>query len=184
LAAVLAGTQTARAEEPPPPADQQASWYGWQTLLTDAGAIGLWVVAGLLDDAKYASSSQRSYQSASKAALLLGVGTYVLAAPAVHVAHGHRDRALTSLGLRVGLPIASFFLAGFVGSATCRGSDADVPCPFVYAMLGGLGGGAAAMVVDAAVLGHEARAPSAVARFQTGLVPTTGGGMAFLAGRF
>ena len=71
------------------PPDGPTTWYGWQTLTTDALSVGLVVVGS---------------SNGSSGVALLGVGTYLAGGPVVHAAH-HRPNAIAgSLGLRVAAP--------------------------------------------------------------------------------
>src|SRR3954471_11832861 len=67
VATAAANSRVARAAEAPAPTEVETSWYGWQTLLSDAGAIGLWSLAAVVDDAQYGSPSWRTYQAWSTA---------------------------------------------------------------------------------------------------------------------
>lgn len=68
----------------------QLSWYGWQSVLVDAGAFGLtWL--GL--------------SNGSGAAALVGDGVYGLAPPGIHLANGEQERAWGSLFVRVMFPL-------------------------------------------------------------------------------
>ena len=40
----------------------ETTWYGWQTLLADGSAVGLWALGFAVDDAKSGSGSPQSYQ--------------------------------------------------------------------------------------------------------------------------
>src|SRR4051812_31855654 len=167
------------------PLKPKTSWYGWQTLLSDAATIGLGALAYAADDAKYASSSPQNYELGANVLFAAGVATYALGAPAVHWAHGNGRKGLASLGLRVGLPLGGFLAGMLIGSATCGNDDNEfVSCPVVLGALAFLGGMVAAPVVDAAVIAREPVAPPTGPRFQAALVPSGSGGTFVLAGRF
>jgi hypothetical protein len=182
LATVAATSRAARASESSaPPAEV---WYGWQTLLSDAGAIGLWSLAAVLDDAQYGSTSRQSYRAWSTALTAAGFTVYGLGAPAIHLAHGRGEKSLESLLLRLGLPLGGALAGALTGVAACGRSDAEVSCPVVTGVLGFLAGGAAAMVLDATVIARERVEPATGTRFQTVFIPTSGGAAFALAGRF
>jgi hypothetical protein len=183
VALLIAGPQAAHADEI---ASQVAptSWYGWQPLLSDAGAVGLWSLAALFDDAKYTSGARRADQIASTATLILGFTAYGLGSPAIHLAHGQLDNVWKSLGLRLGLPVTGAMLGAAVGFAACSPSDQEVPCPFVGGILGGVAGGVAAITIDSAFIAHEPAQRSTFAHLQPAFVPTAGGGSFVLAGSF
>ena len=184
LAAAAASSRGARAAEAPAPTEVETSWYGWQTLLSDAGAIGLWSLAAVVDDAQYGSPSWRTYQAWSTALTASGFAVYAVGAPAIHLAHGHADKAAESLVMRVGLPFGGALVGVLAGASACGRSYDEVPCPLVLGVLGFVAGGVAAMIVDAVVLAHEPTGPPTGPRFQTLFIPTSGGGTFALAGRF
>jgi len=188
LAAVLvtaaAGSRGARAAEAPAPMEVETSWYGWQTLLSDAGAIGLWSLAAVVDDAQYGSTSYQSYQAWSTALTVSGFAVYVLGAPAIHLAHGHAHKVADSLALRVGLPLGGALVGMLAGAAACGRSDDEVPCPVITGVLGFVAGGVAAMVLDAVIVADEPVGHPSGARLQPIFIPTSGGGTFTLAGRF
>jgi len=82
--------------------------------------------------------------------LWIAGGGYLLGAPIVHLAHGNPGRAVASLGLRVGLPVA------FVGVGTvledCQGQDF---CGLASVLIGVPLGMATAIALDAAVLSRD-----------------------------
>lgn len=163
----------------------QTSWYGWQTLLADAGVIALWSAAYAVDEAKHGSSSPQSYDVGTNLLVASGVAVYVLGGPAIHWAHGHGRKGLGSLGLRVGLPLGGLIGGVLLGSVACGSSDDEfVPCPAVIGALGFLGGAVAAPVVDAAVVAREPVTEPTGSHLQAAFVPSGGGGTFVLAGRF
>jgi hypothetical protein len=184
LATVAASSRGAHAADASAPTEVATSWYGWQTLLSDAGAIGLWSLAAVVDEAQYGSASWRSYQAWSTALTASGFAVYALGAPAILLAHGHGDKVADSLVMRVGLPFGGALVGALAGGAACGPSYDEVPCPLVAGVLGFVAGGVAAMVLDAVVVAHEAVGPPTGSRFQTIIIPTSGGGTFALAGRF
>jgi hypothetical protein len=166
LAALVAATPAAlpdRADSPDQPRVEASHWYGWQTLLTDVGAIVLAAGAlGLGED-----PAARPVGIAS-AALYFGGG------PAVHFVHGRVGTGLIDLLLRVGLPATG----GLAGAAisNCSGRNAGQFCGLGAAAGGLLLGGIAASVLDAAWLARE---PIPAQLSQTYVLPT----IAFAKGR-
>jgi hypothetical protein len=80
----------------------------------------------------------------------LAGGGYLLAAPIVHVAHGNPGRAVASLGLRVGLPVAFFGVGALVED--CQGREF---CGLASLVIGVPLGMATAIALDAAVLARD-----------------------------
>lgn len=161
------------------------AWYGWQTLLSDATATGLFFVAASLDDAKYTSGSYETYQEMANVTVALSLATYVLGAPAIHLLHDQRQEAAGSFALRLGLPLAGALAGGLIANASCgNGHDNEIPCAFVGGLLGVLAGGASAIVLDAVVLAREPAGRSTGRRVQPAFVPAAGGGTFLLAGQF
>ena len=173
------------ADAPPAPDVRRTSWYGWQTMLADAGVIALWSAAYAVDDAKYGSSSPQSYDRGTNLLVASGVAVYFLGGPTIHWAHGHGSKGLASLGLRVGLPLGGLIAGALLGTVACGSSDSDfVPCPAVMGALGFLGGAIAAPVVDAAAVAREPVTRPADSQLQAAFVPSGGGGTFVLGGRF
>ena len=173
------------ADAPEPPQTPKTSWYGWQTLMADAGVIALWSAAYAVDEAKYGSSSKQGYELGTNLLVASGVAVYFLGGPAIHWAHGHGRKGLGSLGLRVGLPLGGLIAGALLGSVACGSSDSEfIPCPAVVGVLGFLGGAVAAPVVDAAVVAREPVTPPTGSQLQAAFVPSGGGGTFVLAGRF
>jgi len=180
-----ASTRAGEADAPEPRQPTQTSWYGWQTLLADAGVIALWSAAYAVDEAKYGSSSPQSYDVGTNLLVASGVAVYFLGGPAIHWAHGHGRKGLGSLGLRVGLPVGGLIAGVLLGSVACGSSDNEfVPCPAVIGALGFLGGAVAAPIVDAAVVAREPVTEPTRSQLQAAFVPSGGGGTFVLAGRF
>jgi len=174
--------------QPDAPAQvQRMSWYGWQTLLVDGGAVGLFALALWADDAKYASGSYEDYQLASNVLLTASLAAYALGGPAIHWAHGHAQKGWGSLGLRLGLPVGGLIAGLLGGAAFCgsgNGGDDFIPCPVVAGVFGFLSGVVAAPIVDAGALAREPVMRPAAPSFQAAFVPSGGGGTLVLGGRF
>jgi hypothetical protein len=111
-------------------------WYGWQTLTSDAGSVGVLLLGATFggDLAPFA---------------LAAVGVYGVGAPAVHFAHGAVGKGLVSLTVRALLPLGGFGLGYLLGagSASDRRTEGGV--------IGAVAGGAGATIFDAAVLGWD-----------------------------
>jgi hypothetical protein len=141
------------------PARSPSTWYGWQTLISDGAAL---VTAPLVPP--------------------LGLATYLLGAPLVHLGHGRPLAGLGSLGLRAGAPI----LGGALGVALERsasGCSGDF-CGLGGLLLGGVVGVATAVALDSAVLAREkaplegtrtAFVPSVTPRLEGGVDVGVGG---------
>jgi hypothetical protein len=172
LPSLAADVVTVSAAPAPPAVAEPASshWYGWQTLLADAGSVVLIPAAGA------------------------GLIAYPLAAPIIHAAHGRWAIAGLDAGLRITLPLLSGWLAFQAAYQPCTGDCSNVWFP--KGTVEGLAAGAIAAgvvsIVDATVLSWERRAPEPVpaAKPQSGpqWTPTAmalrGGALAGINGRF
>lgn len=131
--------------------DAPQRWYGWQTLIVDAGglAIGAWIGA----------SEREPNEDGEIPSHTIGVGAGMytvgfLGAPFVHVAHGRGLRALGDFALR-GLGVPLIILPGVLGwCAATAGSD-EGACTETGVEVGLIGGSVAAAMIDAFVLGWE-----------------------------
>lgn len=142
LAVVLSLSVTAAHADGPPgtapflaptsaPVDHRTQWYGWQILAIDAALMAALV----------ASLDERTDSVASLS--LLGL---IASGPIVHAANGKSDRILSSLGLRLGLPLAGLAL----GSAGC--DDKDESLGEAYGCAAGMIGGIAIGTLVAEVI--------------------------------
>ena len=123
-------------------------WYGYQTLAVDALAVGMmWV--GLERKAKTLGWA--------------GVGTYMLGAPLVHLAHGGSRTPLKSFGLR--LVPAVIVVVGLASCVVTMGAG----CGLVVV---GLLTVPVMPVIDAAVLGYDRVEPLATAKAQSLVLPS------------
>lgn len=127
-----------------PPPTVERRWYGWQTLLSDAASIGLFV-SGVNDDGR------------GDIRPAIGLFGYALAPPIIHAAHGHALKAFGSLGLRLGAPVVGA-VVGFA-MAGCEESDDHYDdsdwCGASGAIGGFMVGTAGAMLFDAVVIANE-----------------------------
>lgn len=121
-----------RAEAWSPPRQRtERRWYGHQTLLVDGASI-----AALFADPG------------------LGAGGLILGGPVVHTAHGHVGKALGSLGLRVGAPIAGGAAGMAFEGAASGGCSGEWGC-LRGAVVGFFVGAVSAIAIDSAVLANE-----------------------------
>lgn len=141
--------------DPPPPAPTRHVWYGWQPLLADGAALGMFLAASSI------SSSDPSYFSQSNELRSVGfglsLGTYLLGGPSTHLLHGRPGIAGLDLLARAGLPLVglgSGILLG--GMATHAGNDTNLASA-VFGALGFVLGVGGAVVIDLTWLSHEDR---------------------------
>jgi hypothetical protein len=139
---IVALARVAAAEPPavatpvaPPPGEPS---YRFQTATVDGIAIGLMTLA---------------LSAKNDGAAYLGVGTYLLGSPIVHIVHDRPGRAAGSFGLRVLLP----FVGGMIGDKQ-GGCHGDV-CDTGYSALGVFTGMVAATVLDTMWLAEGDEAP-------------------------
>jgi hypothetical protein len=117
-------------------------WYGWQTLLADSTAIGLFGLAA-------ANRANGPLLGAS------GV-VYVAGGPAIHLAHGRVGALAGSLALRVGLPLVGVGLGAATASCSGQSTGDDTSgCALSGSVYGFIAGAGVAMIVDMAVLSWE-----------------------------
>ena len=117
-------------------------WYGYQTVVADcAGAILL--LTGLA--------------SGSGAVAWLGYGTYALAPPVIHFAHGRVGIGFADLGLRLGAPVIVGVGGALIGATGASGSSGSSSTNGAAAglVLGVLLGYGTAVTIDAAVFAYE-----------------------------
>ena len=156
-----------------PAAPVKERWYGWQTLVTDAGAVTLTIAL--------TANADEHDDAAVIGALVIGASAFALGGPLVHGAHGRWGKAGVSLALRLGLSL----IGGAIGADSCSQYVYDHEgCAIGYGAVGLIAGATTAVIVDAAVL---ARAPvPAPARDHAMIVftPVRSGGGLTLVGRF
>ncbi len=149
----------AAAPRPAQEPSRWSRWYGWQTLTADGLALGIGVVGAGTESTTLGH---------------VALGSYLVGAPIVHLAHDEPARAFGSLALRAGLPAAGLLAGcqldddpGFLG---CIGGAA----------LGTLIGMSAAIAIDSAALAWSdtpvKAADAAPKRFAISPTFTTGKG--------
>lgn len=138
----------------PAPPEPETTWYGWQTLLTDAASVGL----------SMATAAHGNADGKSTALGLTSAAFYFLGGPAVHLARGRGKTALADLGLRIGIPLGAGLLAGVIVGASAS-SNSDCPgCVYEAGFLfGAVIGGVVASGVDAVKLAREPVAARSIA---------------------
>lgn len=136
------------------PREPERRWYGWQTLLVDAGSFSLLIAGG------YTNSGPESNTTGG---VLTGFGSlgYLFGPAIVHAAHGHWGKAGGSFGIRAGSVVLLI-----AGVASCfdeslfHGNSCDSNVLLWLGVIGFFG----APVIDAAVLAHEDVTPGDEAR--------------------
>jgi hypothetical protein len=182
--AAKSSAESARPAADSAPAETPAAprrWYGWQTLSLDGASLTLGVVG-------VAGSGE---PRATRIVLgSVGFTGYALGAPVVHWMHDQPGKAATSLGLRLGLPLAAAGVVSALSAGRCpdaiehEGDDYCRRIDKTMAIVGGLAMLAAA-AFDASALSWEPEAR----RHQLALAPVLGwdgarGGLAGMAGTF
>lgn len=188
LRASVAAAQTVPAlperwpEAAPPPPSRPVErpverWYGWQTLLADAGAVTLTI---------WLSTSVDEHNDAAViGAVVAGVGSFVFGGPIVHAAHGHWTKAAGSLGLRAGLMLLGGGIGAAIGADACSQYVYDHEgCAIGDGAVGLMIGAVMATILDAAVLGREQIAAHAGGAPTLAFTPLRDGGGLSIIGRF
>jgi hypothetical protein len=168
------------APAPPGPAAQRRyangppvrSWYGWQIMAADGGAIALLAVQGnRVDDARRTNPGLTGQ--------LLGIGALEATAPLLHLVHGHTGPALLSAALRAPAALFGTILA------LRAPADAQIGVTLALAPLAVAAGGGMAMAftLDWLFLSAEFGEPK---RDEASWVPqiAPAGGGTMLAWRF
>ena len=162
--------------EQPTVADPAADWYGWQSLASDAGAAALFVTAGLLSNAADHGAHDRA---AAATTFWLGLGTYALGGPIVHLAHKRPAAMGRSLAMRLFLPLVGGITALPAARTLCRSDDGEdgLACLAGTFVVGAGLGSIAAAVLDAALLARAPRTEElgAAERMSVLIVPSNGG---------
>lgn len=151
--------------EAPATAGHGATWYGWQTFLSDAASGGL-VVGGLA-------------MKNGGIAFIGGIG-YVAGAPAIHSLHGSDTRMGVSVALRLLLPVLGYAIAN--GQSTCK-DPAEDACG-LPGVLGGIGGALVALPIDWFGLSWESAKIPSGARVAPSVSWQKHGGTVGLTGTF
>jgi hypothetical protein len=121
--------------------DTKRVWYGWQTLIFD----GVAVVGGAT--LAFANTDGGGW---------FWLGTYTLAPPIVHWAHGRVGIGFADLGVRLGAPVVGTLLGGAIGCSSSSGNGLDDLNACVAGLaIGFLVGYGSAIAVDAAVFARE-----------------------------
>jgi hypothetical protein len=141
-------------------------WYGWQSLMADAGSIALLIAGGAVQ------------KSGGETLALLGGCGFVFGSPLIHLAHEHPSKALGSLALRVLVPAATTFTGALTGAlvGSARGSSEDHGMePIFDALIGGMVGGVSGtvltLILDDAVLAREPGRPPPAVEVQGSIEP-------------
>jgi hypothetical protein len=164
---IVTSLATVAAADPPgltPQADPEDTTvevpsYRLQTAAADAAVLTLGVI------------SAKSGAGGGGVGAVVALGGYLLAAPLVHVAHDHSDRAGESIALRVGLPLLGGVVGNLIGRSQCSyqcDNDADIALTAFGVMVGA----GAASVLDIAYLSRG----ETVRRSAPRLAPTAGVG--------
>ncbi len=151
-------------EAPPPPVPPRYLDYRPHLLGLDLASLGL-VAAAIAVNGK-----------GSEALAWSSLGLYAFGAPLVHVAYEKPVRALASLGMRLGFPVAGGALGLLLAAPSCNSSTDDEGWRCVGAVigLGGLGvvaGGLTAIIIDDAFLGKVELPPVAERRLSLTMAP-------------
>jgi hypothetical protein len=108
--------------------------------------------------------------------LLVGVGGYFVAAPALHISRGNYGRAAISLGMRVAFPIAGAVVGGMFAERCDRNAVVCLPPEILAGFAIGV---LTAMIVDAAALGGGSDPPKSGAIAPGIGVASTGASVGF-----
>lgn len=157
LCLLLPATAIASPPDQPAAAQDETSYRAY-TLAADAFGLGLFMVGGLSEGRNGRDTT------ASDALFTSGLLVSYLVTPGIHLARGHRGRAIGSFFMRWGLSGTGAMLSilarsGCHDSAQSSGNgDAlggDLLCELDYIGYGVLGGLVVASIVDAAVMTDE-----------------------------
>jgi len=190
-----------RAEIPPPPEPPPPPyrhWYGAQTLVLDAIGAGLVVIGGSL--------SSESHVAAQQGFVAVGLTTFALGPPIVHIAHGRWKIGLADFGIRVGSVVSTGFIGAMIGASQTQSQTVGLACgtanscsdsiaepsgdPALVGMLVGASIGAvAASLLDAAVFAREnvnrpVDTTTAGVSWSPTVIPLAHGATAGFVGRF
>jgi hypothetical protein len=163
------------------------NWYGYQTLLIDAGALILLVSA-----IAPANSNNGGLESAL---IDLSATTYIVGGPVVHLLHGRYAMSGIDLAVRAGAPLVLGVLGAAIGAAaggSSNNSNGGFFSPaetgaIVGGVLGFSGGIVGAIVVDASVLAVDKTPlskPTSSFRWMPRIAPIRGGANVGIGGTF
>ena len=184
LVALALGGRSARAQESPPTAQpvlppSAPVWYGWQILIADAAVAGTWIAAD---------------ETGSMKLDALGALGYLIAAPAIHGAHGRARSVASSVLLRLGAPLVGALVGFLIASGSCsqpsspaNAEISDSACEGQGAYIGLFTAMAAVSIFDIArawqTPGEIDWQPSRAA-WTPAVAPTSSGAMLGMIGRF
>lgn len=162
----------ATASQTAPSTKKYYQWYGWQTLISDAASLSLFIAAAKTDDL----DTRGGLVTAS-------VGTFALGPPIIHLMHGQPLRSLGSFALRVGPPIAAVAL--FADGMDGNHSDGVAHLEIVSGILIATLFVPTAIVLDSAALAYkEVPPPNQAVRFAPTIVPIQSGSLVGVQGIF
>ena len=150
------------------PESRRGEWYGWQLLFADAPLLGTTVVAAAVEP-----QDRDWWRRDMPIAFASSFALSAFAPALVHLGHGRRKVAVTSLALRLGAPaggaiggavVALPFAAVLGGMATTHSAELFAGTLLFGAFAGGVAGTLTAMVIDTAFLSYETVPPSPPAR--------------------
>jgi hypothetical protein len=118
-------------------------WYGWQALIPDSVAYVATLAGGFAD---------------ARGAVALGLITWGLGTPIVHMAHAEVGRGFASIGMRIMLPLVGSgigALAGLIANAGKRSADEIGDAAGTGAIIGAFVGAGGCTLVDVLALGYK-----------------------------
>lgn len=128
------------------PVRYEKVWYGWQGLISDGVAFTLTLGGGFAQ---------------TRSVLTMGIITFVLGTPIVHMAHAEIGRGFGSMGMRVLLPLVGAGIGAIAGLVSVSGSkDATSDAGDAAgtgAIVGSLVAGAGCAIIDAFALGYKSQ---------------------------
>lgn len=158
-AVVVQAVPAVTAPAPPAPEMTEREWYGWQNMLLDLAAVGIFVGGWAADDGNIVGA---------------GYMGYILGGPIIHWAHGNVGKGFASFGVRVGIPLGGFLVGGLFGYGFGGGSDgngkfksfgSDSNGPVVGATIGGALAVILTSALDAGVMAYTKPKPRETASF-------------------
>jgi hypothetical protein len=152
-------------EGPPgPEVVYERQWYGRPIVIADVLSLGSLTCA--LAIAQFQPDAARGLA-------LVGLGGYLAAGPIVHFTEGRVGIGFASLGMRAGAPAVGMFAGMLIGAVVMSNSCSGEGCGLAGLAIGGViglvGGGVTAAIIDAAAL---ARKPVPISRLAMVLLPT------------